>query len=81
LNQSRWIDRQEETAELSRRVVMHPTLMQDVARYRQADLLREAERARLAHDASRAGDELPRRFRFRLRRRRLVGFARPLLGR
>jgi hypothetical protein len=31
---------------------MHPTLMHEIARYRQADLLREAERARLAHQAS-----------------------------
>ncbi len=31
---------------------MHPTLMHEIARYRQADLLREAERARLAHLAS-----------------------------
>ncbi len=46
---------------------MHPTLMQDIARYRQADLLREAERARLAHLASLASDGPRRRFRFRLR--------------
>ena len=31
---------------------MHPTLMHEIARYRQADMLREAERARLAHQAS-----------------------------
>ena len=31
---------------------MHPTLMQEIGRYRQADLLREAERARLAHEVS-----------------------------
>lgn len=31
---------------------MHPTLMHEVARYRQADMLREAERARLAQEAS-----------------------------
>jgi hypothetical protein len=46
---------------------MHPTLMQEIARYRQADMLREAERARLAHEASLELDK-PRR-RFRLRRR------------
>ena len=34
---------------------MHPTLMHEIARYRQADLLREAERARLAHQASLGG--------------------------
>jgi hypothetical protein len=31
---------------------MHPTLMREIARYRQADMIREAERARLAHEAS-----------------------------
>ena len=46
---------------------MHPTLMHEIARYRQADMLREAERTRLAHLVSTARDE-PRR-RFRLRRR------------
>jgi hypothetical protein len=54
--------------------------MQEVARYRQADLLREAQRARLAHYASLAADEPPRRFRFRLRRP-VAGFAQPLPGR
>jgi len=39
---------------------MHPTLMQDIARYRQADMLREAEQARLAHQVSAASDEQPR---------------------
>lgn len=51
---------------------MHPILMHEIARYRQADLLREAERARLAHLASAASDE-PRR-RFRLRRRTRLAF-------
>lgn len=46
---------------------MHPTLMHEIARYRQADLLREAERARLAHQVSVAGDGTPRRFRLRTR--------------
>ena len=55
---------------------MHPTLMYEIARYRQADLLREAERARLAHLAS-ATDE-PRRG-FWLRRRTRRSF-RPALG-
>jgi hypothetical protein len=47
---------------------MHPTLMHEIARYRQADLLREAERARLANEASQAADDNPRRPP-RLRRR------------
>ena len=29
---------------------MHPTLMHEIARYRQADMLREAEQERLAHE-------------------------------
>ena len=29
---------------------MHPTLMHEIARYGQADMLREAEQARLAHE-------------------------------
>ena len=59
---------------------MHPTLMHEIARYRQADMLREAERARLAHEASLEADE-PRRWvplRFRLRRARTA--LRPVLG-
>ena len=48
---------------------MHPTLMQEIAQYRQADLLREADRARLAHEVSMSADRPQRRFRFRLRRR------------
>ena len=32
---------------------MHPTLFYEIARYRQADLLREAEQARLAKLATR----------------------------
>lgn len=31
---------------------MHPLLKHEIARYRQADILREAERARLAHEAT-----------------------------
>ena len=38
---------------------MHPTLMHEIARYRQADLLREAERVRLAHQASAGGGKHP----------------------
>jgi hypothetical protein len=55
--------------------------MQEVARYRQADLLREAERARLAHEATVAADGPPGRFGFRLRRLPAISFARPQLGR
>ncbi|HEY7796093.1 MAG TPA: hypothetical protein VIA10_18980 [Gaiellaceae bacterium] len=40
---------------------MHPTLMHEIARYRQADMLREAERARLAHEVSQAADDTTRR--------------------
>ena len=31
---------------------MHPLLKHEIARYRQADMLREAERERLAHEAT-----------------------------
>lgn len=48
---------------------MHPTLMHEIARYRQADLLREAEQARLARLATRGSDEPRRRFRLRARTR------------
>jgi hypothetical protein len=59
---------------------MHPTLMHEIARYRQADMLREAERARFANEVSRAADgDTPRR-RTRLRRRALP-FFKPALGR
>jgi len=54
---------------------MHPTLMHEIARYRQADLLREAERARLAHEATGGGTR--RRW---LRRRQRTVF-RPAFGR
>ena len=57
---------------------MHPTLMHEIARYRHADLLREAERARLAHEVSRDGDTNRRRFRLRRRER---GAFRPVFGR
>ena len=57
---------------------MHPTLMQEIARYRQADMLREAEHARLAHEVSIASDR-PRR-RLRLPRFSRVGQRRPVLG-
>ena len=58
---------------------MHPTLMQDIARYRQVDMLREAEQARLAHQVSSASDEQPRR-RFNLSWRRHTAVGRPALG-
>ena len=58
---------------------MHPTLMQEIARYRQADMLREAEQARLAHQVSAASDEQPRGwFNTSWRRRTVAG--RPALG-
>lgn len=57
---------------------MHPELMQEIARYSRADMLREAERARLAHEASVDRDETRRRFR--LRRRERVAF-KPAYGR
>ena len=60
---------------------MHPNLMQDIARYRQADMLREAERARLAALVSEASEQRPHR-RLRLRRRALqlpLHSARPAL--
>ena len=48
---------------------MHPTLMHEISRYRQADLLREAERARLAHEASADVDKGTRRRWLRRRER------------
>jgi hypothetical protein len=56
---------------------MHPTLMHEISRYRQADLLREAERARLAHEASSNRTETRRRW---LRRRERWAF-KPAFGR
>jgi hypothetical protein len=41
---------------------MHPTLMHEIARYRQADMLREVERTRLAHEVSMAFERPQRRF-------------------
>lgn len=46
----------------------NPRLVQDIARYRQADLLRELQRARLAVRISEAADERPHR-RLNLRSR------------
>lgn len=58
---------------------MHPSLLQEVARYRQADLLREAERARLAHEVSMASGRSRRRFRL-WRRGAAPAFPRPAFG-
>ena len=56
---------------------MHPALTHEIARYHQADLLREAERARLAHEASTEGRSTRRRW---LRRRERTAF-KPAFGR
>jgi hypothetical protein len=59
---------------------MHPTLMHEIARYRQADLLREAEQERLAHEARMAFDKPQRRFRL-LGRSKGVVLGRPVFSR
>jgi hypothetical protein len=64
---------------MERKPDMHPTLMQEIARYRQADMLREADRARLAHEVSIASDR-PRR-RLRLPRFGFAGHRGPAFGR
>ena len=56
---------------------MHPTLMHEIARYRQADMLREAECARLAHQVSTESRSTRRRW---LRRRERTAF-KPAFGR
>jgi hypothetical protein len=58
---------------------MNPTLMQDIGRERHADLLREAERSRLARAAATWGEEDARTPS--ARRRRFAWTLRPLLGR
>lgn len=62
---------------------MHATLMHDIARYRQADMLREAQRARLAHEASIEAEIKPRRTLniAWLRREGVARVGRPVLGR
>jgi hypothetical protein len=50
---------------------MHPTLMHEIARYRQADMVREAAPARLAHEASTESGTTRRRW---LRRRERTAF-------
>jgi hypothetical protein len=47
---------------------MDPNFVANLAQYRQADMLREAERARLAALVSEAADQRPHR-KLRLRRR------------
>ena len=59
---------------------MHPTLMHEIARYRQADLLREAERARLAHQASTEGGSTRRRWLRRRERHGLQAGVRSVAG-
>lgn len=41
---------------------MHPLLKHEIARYRQADILRESERARLAHEATAERESTRRRW-------------------
>ena len=60
---------------------MYPTLLHEIARYRQADLLREAERARLAHEVSMASDRPRRRFRLLAPRARSPAYPRPAFER
>jgi hypothetical protein len=59
---------------------MHPTLMHEIARYRQADLLREAEQSRLAHEVKTTSYRPQRRIRL-LDRNRGVVLGRPVFSR
>jgi hypothetical protein len=59
---------------------MHPTLMHEIARYRQADLLREAEQERLAHEVKMASYGPQRRFRL-LDRNKVAVLGRPVFSR
>ena len=59
---------------------MHPTLMHEIARYRQADLLRAAEQTRPAHEAKTASYRPQRTFRL-LDRNRGVVLGRPVFSR
>ena len=59
---------------------MHPTLMHEIARYRQADLLREAELERLAHEVKTASYRPQRRFRL-LDRNKGAVLGRPVFSR
>jgi hypothetical protein len=49
-------------------------LKHEIARYRQADILRESARARLAHEAILAAERDGTRRRFRLRRKERPAF-------
>jgi hypothetical protein len=60
---------------------MHPSLMQEIARYRQSDLIREAERVRLAHEVSMASDRPRRRWWFRRRSELPAALPKPAYGR
>ena len=59
---------------------MYPTLMHEIARYEQADRLREAKQARFAHEVKMASDRPQRRFRL-LGRHRVVALGRPVFSR
>ena len=56
---------------------MHPALINEIARYHQADLLREAARERLAREAIRTREGTRRRWP----RRRVRTAFRPAFGR
>ena len=58
---------------------MHPTLMHEIARYSQVDLLREAERERLAPEVSTSSDEPQRPSRL-WSRNMSVAFGRPVFS-
>jgi hypothetical protein len=60
--------------------LMHPTLMHEIARYEQADRLRKAEQARLAHEVRRASDTPQRWFRLQ-GRHRVAALGRPVFSR
>jgi len=59
---------------------MHPTLMHEIARYRQADLLRDAEQERLAHEVTMASYRPQRSFRL-LDRNKGAVLGRPVFSR
>jgi hypothetical protein len=59
---------------------MYPNLMHDIARYEQADRLRDAKQARLAHEVKMASDRPQRRFRL-LGRHRVMVLGRSVFGR
>jgi len=59
---------------------MHPTLLHEIARYSQADLLRNAERERPGHEVTMAPNEPQRRDRLRSRSKGAV-LGRPVFSR